>query len=143
MTTDAALNDDFDLQIDERGDIKTADFFDTAIIYSLFGERRAAASEVTESSNRRGWIGSESMGYENGSKLWLYSQARLTRTVLASIEDEAAKCLAWLVDYGYAVSVSDVRATLSSGRVMLGLNIGRDTSKVERRYYELWNNTGL
>ena len=124
----------------EDGDIKTAEFFDTAIIYSLFGERRASPNEVVVPQLRRGWIGND--GFENGSKLWLLSQARLTRSVLNRIEDEAAKALQWLVDDGYAVSIDPPIATLSSGRVDLNVIIRRSRDKVVRKFFTLWENTG-
>jgi len=133
----------FDISIDSDGDILTDDFFDTAILYSLFGERRASSSEVSEARLRRGWIGSEFSDFENGSKLWLLSQARITRTILSRVEDEAAKALQWLVDDGLAVAISDVTATVSDGNVELELTIERSTDNVERRFFELWQNTGI
>ena len=88
MTTDAVLaNNNYDLQIDSNGDILTDDFFDTSLLVSLFAEQRATPSEMPESHRRRGWIGNESTpGFEIGSKLWLYSQARVTRTLLSDID---------------------------------------------------------
>lgn len=131
----------YDLNIAESGDIETADFFDTSILYSFFGERRASASEVVEPQQRRGWIGN-SADFENGSKLWLLRQARLTRDTLNRIEDEAEKALQWLVDDGYAVSIGDISATVSGGRVLLDVSIFRSRDKVIRRFYELWEATG-
>jgi len=60
--TDAVLTIDnitqlYDINIDAQGDIETADFFDTSILYSLFGERRANKDEIVDASLRRGWIG--------------------------------------------------------------------------------------
>ena len=148
MSLDAVLTIDpatrlYDIDIASNGDIETADFLDTAILYSLFGERRASSFEVSDARYRRGWIGNEGNEFENGSKLWLYSQSRITRTILAHIEDEAAKSLEWLVSDGLAVAISNVSASVSSGRVLLNLTIERSADKVERRYYELWNNTGI
>ena len=131
----------YDLQIGDDGDIITEDFFDTAILYSLFGERRANADEVVDARRRRGWIGNAE-DFENGSKIWLLRQSRLTRDTLNRLKDEAEKALQWLVDDGYAVSVADVSATLNGGRVFLNVTINRSRDKVIRRYYELWENTG-
>lgn len=131
-----------DLQIDSDGDIQSNDFFDTAILYSIFGERRADPSEVVAPELRRGWIGSEGKDYENGSKVWLYEQERITRSVLNSIEDEASKSLRWLSDDGYAVSIEGVDAYVEGSSVMLKITVRRSQSRVERRYYKLWDNTG-
>ena len=73
----------YDIQLGDDGDILTEDAFDTAIIVSIFSDRRADESEALIPEMRRGWIGNESTpGIEIGSKLWLYEQARLTRTIL-------------------------------------------------------------
>lgn len=146
MTSDAILTIDptsglYDFDLDENGDIKTADFFDTSLLYSLFGERRASPDEVVEPQLRRGWIGNNP-DFENGSKLWLLSQSRLTRGILNRIEDEAFKSLQWLVDDGHAVSVDQVIASLSDGRVLLDITIRRSRDKVDRRLFTLWENTG-
>ena len=133
----------YDITFDTDGDILTDDFFDTSLLYSLFGERRADPSEVVESQLRRGWIGSEGKDFENGSKLWLFSQARITRTNLNRIEDEARKALQWLVDDGFVVSVDEVTATAKNGTVTLEIVIRRSRSSVERRFFELWQNTGI
>ena len=69
--TDALLTIDtttqlYDINIDTQGDIETADFFDTSILYSLFGERRANTDEIVDARSRRGWIGSQGKDFENG-----------------------------------------------------------------------------
>lgn len=149
MTTDAVLTVDprygfYDIAIDDNGDIETADFFDTAILYSLFGERRATPDEVVDARYRRGWIGnlSNADGFENGSKLWLLSQARLTANNLNRLRDEAKKALQWLVDDGLAVSVDEAETQVIDGRVFLTVTIRRSRDKVIRRSYDLWENTG-
>lgn len=144
MTTDAVLvGDNFDLQIGDDGDIVTADFFDTAILMSVFCERRASPSEVPQSERRRGWIGNESTpDFEIGSKLWLYYQARVTRSILSGLESVILAGLQWMVDDGIAESI-EVNAELSGGRVVVDIPTKRPSSKVERRYYALWENTGI
>ncbi len=146
MSKDAVLTVDpatglYDFSLDADGDIETADFFDTSILYSLFGERRASADEVVDPQRRRGWIGNGE-DFENGSKIWLLRQERLTRDVLNRLEDEAEKALQWLVDDGFAVSLGDITATFSGGRVFLDVTIFRSRDKVVRRHFELWELTG-
>jgi len=146
MTTDAVLEIDpdkkvYDIQINEYGDIQTDEWFDTAILYSLFGERRASPDEVVDARYRRGWIGNDAT-FENGSKLWLLEQSRATRSNLNRIEDEAKKALQWLVEDGLAVSIDDPVAEYINGRTFLTVTIRRSRDKVARRSYELWENTG-
>lgn len=146
MASDAILTVDgssgmYDFTLDENGDIDTSDFFDTSLLYSIFGERRASPDEMVEPQRRRGWIGN-SDDFENGSKIWLLSQARLTRETLNRVQDEAQKALQWLVDDGFAVSIDQAVASVSGGRVLLNIVIRRSRDKVERRFFELWENTG-
>ncbi len=146
MTTDAVLTVDpstnlYDFNLDANGDIDTEDFFDTSILYSLFGERRASPDEVVDARLRRGWIGNRPE-FENGSKLWLFQQSRLTRDILNRIADEAEKSLQWLVDDGLAVAINNVSANVSKGRVVLDITIRRSRDKVDRRFFTLWDNTG-
>jgi phage gp46-like protein len=160
MTTgiDAVLeslgNGTYDFQIADDGDILTADAFDSAIIVSLFADRRADESEVSPAQLRRGWIGNESTpDFEIGSKLWLYYQSRLTQTVLNGVENAAQQALRWFVedsipatgttiaDNVYASATASTSATSNSGVVTLAITIERPNSQVEKRYYELWENT--
>ena len=145
--TDAVLTIDattklYDISIDADGDILTDDFFDTSILYSIFGERRADSSEVVEPQLRRGWIGSEGKDFENGSKLWLFEQARVTRSNLNRFDDELRKALQWFVDDGFATSVDEVINTIKNNGTIEGI-IRHSRSKVERRFFEFWQNTGL
>jgi len=133
----------YDISFDSSGDILTDDFFDTSLLYSFFGERRADPSEVVEPSLRRGWIGNEGKSFENGSKLWLFEQARITRTNLNRINDEARKALQWLVNDGYAVSIDQVTSTVKNGKITLEIVIRRSRSQVDRRFFDLWTNTGI
>lgn len=147
--TDAVLTIDpttnlYDINIDAQGDIETADFFDTSILYSIFGERRANKDEVLDARYRRGWIGNEGKDFENGSKLWLFEQSRITATTLSRIADEIKKSLQWLVDDGFAVSliVESVTIDTKRNKLVLTLDIRRSADKVERRFFDLWDNTG-
>jgi len=133
----------YDISIGDNGDIESADSFDTAILTSIFAERRANESEVLQAFMRRGWIGNESTpGFEIGSKIWLYEQARMTRTVLNGITTSATQSLQWLIDSGYALSVK-VETNLTTTGVRLDIVIYRPNSEVEHRYYTLWDNTGI
>jgi phage gp46-like protein len=146
MTTDIEFlkdsNGDYDLQLDKNGDIKTNDFFDTSILYSIYGERRAEASEVPSPRLRRGWIGSEFEDYENGSKIWLYYQSKITRTILNEIESEAENCLKWMIEDGYAIGVIQATAAIETFGISLEIKIQRPDSEVDQRYFELWQKTG-
>lgn len=146
MTTDVILNRDagyYDISWTDDGDIATAETLDTYILMCLFEEVRATAAEVPEANSRRGWIGNESTpNFQQGNKAWLFEQERITGTVLAELGPVIRNGLQPLIDDGIAVSVQVETPFFKNGRVCVYINIGRDGSKVERRFYELWDNTG-
>lgn len=146
MTTDAVLNRNFeniyDFSIAANGDIETDDFFDTSILVALFTDKRATAEEMPVSQLRRGWIGDESNadGFEGGSKIWLYEQAKLTRDTLNGLASESDSALNYFVEDNIALSVLS-SADLINSVAGLTIIITRPNSRVDRRFFELWNNT--
>ena len=140
MGADAILyaDDEYDFRLDANGDIATGDQLDTALLMSLFCERRAAESEMPVPELRRGWIGNAvTPDFEIGSKLWLYEQARITRTTLNGITAEALAGLNWLVEDGIAESVI-VNTTIAG----LTVTLTRQNSEVSTQFYKLWEGTG-
>ncbi len=131
----------YDFTIDANGDFETEDSYDTAITYSVLGERRAIDSEVQPASLRRGWIGNEFNDFENGSKVWLYYGERVTREVMNGVENEVLSAVEWLVDDGRAINTS-AEAVMSAGTIGVMATIVRPSSQVEQRFIELWANTG-
>lgn len=146
MTTDVLLNADkgyWDFEWTETGDISTAQSLDSYILLCLFGEQRATPAEIPTANARRGWIGNESTpGFEQGSKAWEFSQERATGTTLAELGVVIRNGLQPLIDDGIATSVEVETPFLRNGKVCVYINLGRDGSKVDRRFYELWENTG-
>lgn len=146
MSTDVLLNTRkgyYDFDWTESGDISTAQSLDTYILMCIFEEVRATPAEVPESNRRRGWVGNESTpGFEQGSKAWEFEQERATGTTLADLGPVIRNGLQPLIDDGIAVSVEVETPFLRKGKVCVFINLGRDGSKVDRRFFELWDNTG-
>jgi phage gp46-like protein len=146
MTTDVQFflgtDNTYDLGIDENGDLANGDFFDTSLLYSILGERRATESEVPQSEFRRGWIGNEFQDFENGSKVWLFEQSRATRTVLNGINTAVFNGLSWLIEDQLLRNIT-VNSTLENQSIMVEVQLERFNSKVEKRFFELWENTGV
>ena len=146
MTTDVTIkvrnNDYYDIAFTANGDIETVPALDTAILMSILAEVRAAPSEMPESHRRRGWIGNESTrGIEMGSKAWLFEQARITGSNLAELSVIINNGLSWLVELDVAIATS-VNTYYRNGAVSVEVILTRSSSTVEKRFYELWNNTG-
>ena len=137
----ADTNNIYDFTITDEGDFESEDSYDSAILYSVLGERRASASEVPESSRRRGWIGNEFADFENGSKVWLYYQERATADTRNGLRTEVLNAVQWLIDDGRVIN-STATATLNGGVIGVVVTIVRPSSEVEQRFIELWDNTG-
>lgn len=98
-------------------EIKNGEFvitlgFETALILSLFSDRRADVSEVSPVDLRRGWWGNLILReilndplYELGSKIWLTFQSNSEQTTLNFIKRYIQECLIWLVEKQYATSI--------------------------------------
>lgn len=133
---------EFDIQIGDDGDIVTADQLDTAILVSLFSDRRAEAHQAPVPRMRRGWVGDlEDPGYPIGSWLWLLDQSRVTRTLASQGADYAEAALRWLVDDGIAIAVS-ADAVVDATSLGLRVTLERPNARSETRYVTLWENTG-
>jgi phage gp46-like protein len=145
MTVDVKLTKTgniYDLTLNDEGDFTNGDFLDTSLQYSLLGERRASAAEVPQNSRRRGDIISENSDFENGSKLWLFYQERITLTVKNKIISFANEALIWLVDDGLLESI-EVTAVTTKETITLTIVLKRPFSKVETIFFPLWENTGV
>lgn len=134
----------YDISIDSVGDIETEDFFDTAILVSLFAERRATESEVPESHRRRGWIGNErTPGIEIGSSLWQFDQSRLTSDTINGVRSAASEGLVWFVEDDLLDAVESVEPVVTTTGLSLELTLRRPNGLVEKRFFDLWQNTGI
>lgn len=137
----------YDVQIGDDGGIETVRSFDTAIIISLFTDRRASASEVASAGNRRGWVGNLDLfgnEFEYGSKIWLYEQSRLTDSIRVEFEDSIRVALQWIVDDQHASNI-EVNSSLLSGfrsgiAFLVRFFITPDV--VDTREFVFWNETG-
>lgn len=134
----------YDIQIDSNGDFLSQDFFDTAILVSIFAEKRATKSQIPDPSRRRGWIGNEATpNFEIGSHFWLYEQSRLTQNDKNGLQNALRQSLKWLIDDKFAISIDNIIAINIVDGVNLEMIVRRPNSKVEKRHYTLWNNTAV
>ena len=128
--TDAALVWDAvshrgDLAIDAgAADLAADDGLSTAVLVSLFTDRRTAVEELPDGeTRRRGWWGDTlSPDDEIGSHLWLLARAKRTPDTLHRAEDYARAALGWLVEDGVAEEVA-VRAEDREGRLLIHIDI--------------------
>ncbi|QHM71679.1 phage GP46 family protein [Mixta intestinalis] len=128
MTTDIAIvwdNGLGDIALDGI-DMLTDSTLTTAVIISLFTDRRAQDSDELPGSDgdRRGWWGDSYRDRPIGSRLWLLSREKTLQSVLDRAAAYALEALQWLKAAGrvtkIAVYASRVR---QNGQEMLLLEI--------------------
>jgi len=110
-----SLDEDFlegDFVFDEIiQDLESDGGLETAVIISLFTDRRANEDDVLPDSNnldRRGWWGDLTSGFENdqiGSRLWLLEREKTIPNVVIRAKQYAEEALQWLVNDGVAVKI--------------------------------------
>lgn len=126
-----------DLALDGAG-LATDGGLETAVILSLFTDRRADADDVLPSpgGDARGWWGDVvplAPDYLLGSRLWLLSREKQTTLVLERARVYAAEALAWLVTSGAASSVQVVASNPTMG--VLALHIAIDAPQSGAKTY--------
>lgn len=105
-------------------DIASDAGLETAMLLSLFTDRRARSDDVPPSgdpSDRRGWWGDQFADVEGdpiGSRLWLLDRSKRTPEVAKLAEEYVREALQWLLDDKVAASL-DVSIDISQPGVML------------------------
>lgn len=136
-------NANYDIELDENGDLLSTDGFDTSILMSLGTDSRASQSEVSVPYNRRGFIGDEFFEEENfkhGSKLWLLEQARVNNNTRNLAVNYCELALKWMIDENYLNSLNVTGSLKTSGIDISITGITQD-GNTESFSYNVWSNT--
>ena len=117
------------------------DGLETAIIISLFTDRRANADDVIPdgSTDRRGWFGDIFNEVEHdkiGSRLWLLAREKQLQSVIIRAREYAEESLEWLIDDGVADAVVVVASNPRSGILGLEVAITRPLQPVIQYRFE-------
>jgi phage gp46-like protein len=108
LTFDAAIGD-YDVAI-VNGDLEADHGLDTAVVISLFSDRRVPDGEAKpeHTRNRRGWWADETLPDSDqiGSLLWLLQREKITNEMIKRAKNYAEDALAWMINDGVAESVS-------------------------------------
>lgn len=100
----------------------------TAVLLSLFTDRRAEADDVLPdaSGDRRGWWADAYPSIDRdqfGSRLWLLRREKQATQTVARAREYAEQALRWLVDDGIATRVTVTAEIVSTGVLGLGIAI--------------------
>lgn len=146
--TDIALGYDetallFDVAV-AGGDLSTDDGLATAVLVSLFTDRRATADDTLPAgeTDRRGWWGDlvpAVEGDEIGSLLWLLQREKQTTETLERAREYAREALQWMLDDRVATSVEVTASYVRTGVMQIGVQLQRPGGEaVDFRYYYNW-----
>ncbi len=98
---------------------------ETAVMLSLFSDRRARPDDVLPSGDdRRGWWADAYAEEKNdlfGSRLWLVDREKQMNSVLRRAEEYAFESLSWMVEDGVVKSVNCMAEVIRDG--VLGLTV--------------------
>ncbi|MFC0407910.1 phage GP46 family protein [Roseomonas elaeocarpi] len=118
----------------EAGDLAVDSGLRSAVLVSLFTDRRAAEDFVPTdgTSDRRGWWGDTYEADQIGSRLWQYERAKKAdgTALLRQVRDSCSEALAWLVEDGVAAKVDVTAAWLNRTTIGLGITISEPDGKL-------------
>lgn len=121
----------------EDNDLRSDDGLQTAVIISLFTDRRARDDDTLPDltyKNKKGWWGDlaspEVEEDEIGSRLWLLNREKVVPEILRRAEQYAEEALQWLISDDVAASVS-VTAERADSYDSTGLYLKVDIRKID------------
>ena len=123
--TDAALHWDDAVYAGDVGlsgaDLVREEGLRTAVIVSLFSDRRAEPGDIPEGEDPRGWWGDAIAEDDDriGSRLWLLGRSKQTPDVPVRAEEYAREALAWFVEDGIADRVDVSAEWAGQGRLCI------------------------
>lgn len=133
-----------DFSIDDTGaDLSTDEGLETAVVISLFTDRRAVSEELPAGEKRlKGWWGDSFADIPNdkiGSKLWLLSREKELQCVAVKAKEYAEDALKWLIEDKIVLKVEVEAELLGSGKLGLLVKIYRPNSNTSTEYRYNYN----
>jgi phage gp46-like protein len=129
------------------GQLATDDGLRSAIIISLFTDRRAADDdELPEpGADWRGWWAddiSEVDGDLIGSRLWLLRRSKLTSKAIGRARDYAREAVAWLIADGVCREIDIATAGIRPDTLAIGITFVRPNG-ARGRFDFTWDATAM
>lgn len=134
----------FDAHLEFR-DLQADETLETAVIISLFTDRRADVTDPLPLNEtfRRGWWGdsyAEIQGDQIGSHLWLLQREKTTQETLNRTKEYSLEALAWLTEDGIAESVQVNTSWVNKIQGVMAIEVLiQRLNGTRERYNLLWN----
>jgi phage gp46-like protein len=126
-------------------DLARDDGLESAVLLSLFTDRRAVPSQLSpgdDASDLRGYWGDivpAVEGDQHGSLLWTLGRAKQTRETLQRAREYCEQALAWLIEDRVTHTVTVEAEYIGRGLMGIAIQIVRpDGARVEYRYDYEW-----
>lgn len=129
-------------------DLESESGLETAVIISLFTDRRARDDDELPDPNnldKRGWWGdlvSEIVGDQMGSRLWLLERSKTTPDVLVKAKEYAEEALQWMMDDQVAMKIEvevERQGTEGNDRLVLLVKVYQtDNNVVALKFNTKW-----
>lgn len=126
---------DFDIDI-RRWEIEYDDGLETAVLTSLFSNRRVEASELQRGEVERGGWWGDAVANENrsltGSRLWrIIDRGKATAEALEEVREACLEALQWLIDDMIAESVVVETSYLNRETMLIQIEIVKPSGENE------------
>lgn len=121
-------------------DLATTEDLDTAILISLFTDKRAPDDAELPDGDRRGWWGDsfpEIEGDEIGSHLWLLERETQTQAVLERARLYAREALTWMLDDGVLQALDVAASYPERAWLQLEIDATDSTGRTVRLSYQI------
>lgn len=135
----------FESDISQSGtDLATDADLETAVVLSLFTNRRAAPDDLVEGNDRGGcWMDTyPPEGVEDdkmGSRLWLLSSEKTTQETVNRAREFVQEALAWLVEDSVAKTVTSDVERLDNYTIGISIQIYKpDGALLSLKYSHAW-----
>jgi len=137
----------------ELQDLEFDESLETAVIISLFTDRRANEDDILPDPNnldRRGWWGDLTTSFEDdqiGSRLWLLEREKTLESVLVRAKEYTREALHWMIEDGVAVKIeTEAERQGTPGNDILAISgkiFKPDGTVVPFKYSAQWIQQGL
>lgn len=126
----------------EKGDLASGKDLETAILTSLFTDRRARKDDALDDpSDPRGcWM--DAIRGDFGSRLWELKRQKITDEIVQRAREYAEEALQWLVDDGVADGIK-VTPYVDRAKGLIGLLVVVTKGASSRRYEFAWREYGI
>lgn len=124
----------------ENGDFALESGLETAIIVSLFSDKRD--DEATDWKNKGGWVGNQlnDNGFEIGSLIWTLNRSNDDSETEILLEDYTRDALQWLLDNNYAKEI-DVSIIKNLEGFIINITITNNNNIKENLAFDLFKQT--